>query len=165
LIWSFYGLIFTLLAWRFLYQRGYVSEFIVALVVCSALTVYQWNQFVRRTYGQRVEKKAQLALEKVILGSRNALISQGVALPYGGDADAVIYLDGVKFNIEIKSLESPKKVTSKHVEQARKAGNTLFSIPIIWLPRAKCSEAREKSGIRIFAGDARSMMKYLASIK
>lgn len=165
LIWSFYGLVFVWLAWRFLFQRGHVSEFIVALVACSGLTVYQWKQFVRRSYGQRVEKKALKALEKVVLGTGDASIAQSVALSYGGDADAVVVLSGVKFNIEIKSIESPSKVTAKHAAQARKAGNALFSIPVIWLPRAYTNESRQKNDVRILAGDAKALVKHLESIK
>lgn len=162
---SFYGLVAIGLSFHFLFQRGYTREFLVALAVCSAFTVYQWKQFIRRSYGQRVEKKALKALDRVIVSKGEASMVGGVLLPYGGDADAVVVISGVKFNIEIKSIESPSKVTAKHAAQARKAGNALFSIPVIWLPRAHTNESREKNDVRILAGDAKSLVKYMESVK
>ena len=162
---AFYGVVTIGMAWHFLFQRGRTGAFAVALSICALFTVYQWKQFVRRTYGQRVEKKAIEALGKMILAKKDGQITSGVALPYGGDADAVVVLHGVKFNIEIKAIESPQKVTKKHAVQAAKAGDALFSMPVIWLPRAPSNESREKYGVRVFAGDAKSLTRFLESLK
>lgn len=160
-----YGFFAILIAHHFLYQRGHIGAFAIALAICATFTVYQWNQFIRRSYGQRVEKKAIKELENGLQRVEYASISAGVMLPFGGDADAVVVIDGVKFNIEIKSIKSPQKITTRHISQARKAGNALFSIPVIWLPRALNREAREKDSVRIFAGDAKAFVKYMRAIK
>lgn len=165
LVLAIYGFVTILIAYHFLYRRGHLGGFAVALAVCGLFTVYQWKQFIRRAYGQRVESRAIKALEKALSRVDGTAIEKGVMLPFGGDADAVVEIAGVKFNIEIKSITSPQKITIQNTTQARKAGGVLFSIPVVWLPRAKSREAREKNDVRIFAGDAKSLVKYLRAIK
>ena len=120
---------------------------------------------MRRTWGKRVEVQALILLSKITSGRANASLLQSVPLPYGGDADAVLILDGVKYVIEIKSIEQPRKITKAHLAQAAKAGHCLYAIPVVWLPMAKTNEARETSGVHIFGGQAKSLVKFLETLK
>lgn len=92
-------------------------------------------------------------------------MSSGVKLPYGGDADAVVILDGVRFNLEVKSIENPRKVTAGHAKQAQKAGEALMSIPVIWLPGSKRKEAREQRGVHVVAGNSKDLIKFLRTLR
>jgi hypothetical protein len=165
LIWTFYGLVLLVMAWHFLFSRGHLQAFLIALALCSGFTVWHWSQFVRRTWGKRVEVQALILLSKITSGRANASLLQSVPLPYGGDADAVLILDGVKYVIEIKSIEQPRKVTKSHLAQAAKAGHCLYAIPVVWLPMAKTNEARETSGVHIFGGQAKSLVRFLETLK
>lgn len=165
LILAGYGVLTLGLAYHFLLKRGHEYEFMGALAVAGGFTVYQWKQYVRRSYGKRIESKAVAALSKAIARIEDSSVAAGVLLSGGGDADAVLVLRGVRFNIEIKAIESPGKVTAKHAAQAMKAGAELFSIPVIWLPCDQVAQAREKKGVRVFSGDAQSLVKYLGKLK
>lgn len=165
LIWSFYGLLSLGMAWHFLWLRGHLLAFLIAMAFCSAFTVWHWSQFMRRTWGQRVEAKALAELSKLMAKRAQTTLMQGVPLPYGGDADAVLVLDGVKFALEIKSIEQPRQVSKAHVAQAAKAGHCLYAIPVVWLPRAKSNEARHSGGVQIFGGQAKSLVKFLEQLK
>lgn len=164
LIMAFYGAIAVWFAFHFLLQRGYTGSFVVALTVCGGFTYYQWDQFSKRTYGQRVERLAIKDLLKEIGRVNGAAMDASVALRSGGDADAVVTIYGKKFNVEIKSIESHKKVTAKHAAQARRAGSDLSSTPIIWLPRAKINANNAVKDVDVCAGNAKCLVKLMDSI-
>lgn len=69
LVLAIYGFVTILIAYHFLYRRGHLGGFAVALAVCGVFTVYQWKQFIRRSYGQRVEERAVKALEKALVAA------------------------------------------------------------------------------------------------
>lgn len=165
LIWTFYGLVLLGMAWHFLFSRGHLQAFLIALALCGGFTVWHWRQFVRRSWGKRVEVKALNQLSKITAGRANASLLQSVPLPYGGDADAVLIMDGVKYALEIKSIEQPRKVTKAHLAQAAKAGHCLYAIAVIWLPMAKINEARQTNGVHIFGGEAKSLVRFLEALK
>jgi hypothetical protein len=165
LIWTFYGLVVLVMAWHFLFTRGHLQAFLIAAALCSGFTVWHWSQFIRRSRGKRVEIQALVQLSKIVTGRTNASLIQSVPLPYGGDADAVLILSGVKFALEIKSIEQPRKVSKAHLVQARKAAHCLYAIPVVWLPMAKTNEARETNGVQIFGGQAKSLVKFLEQLK
>ena len=157
LIWSGYGLIALWMAWHFLYESGQTMPFAYTAAVVGVFTVWNWKQFMARTYGQSVEKKAVKALRKYF-GDK---LQTGVLLPGNGDIDAVLALQNQKFNIEIKSIQDVNKVTRKHAEQALAASNYLGSTPVIWLPAAQIRQIKDKDGVRVFAGTAKDFAKYL----
>jgi hypothetical protein len=165
LILAFYGAVTIGLAWYFLGSRGKTEEFLIAFALCSLFTVYQFKQFSRRYFGQRVEHNALKELQKLIDRDDTHHMQTNVPLPAGGDADALLSMDGIRFSLEIKSIESPDKVTSRHMDQAGNAGHQLSAIPVIWLPRAKRNQAREKRGVHIYAGNARSFVNYLERVR
>lgn len=160
-----YGLICAWMAYHFLFTRGHLVEFAGALAVCFVFIAYQWRQLSRRTWGQRVEVRAINELRTALDRIEGTAISSGVKLPYGGDADAVVILDGVRFNLEIKSIENPSKVTAGHAKQAQKAGEALMSIPVIWLPGSKRKEARQQRGVHVVAGNSKDLIKFLRMLR
>lgn len=164
LVLAVYGLVCAWMSYQFLFKGGHIQAFAATFSVCLLFTIYQWKQVTRRTWGQRVEGRAINELTKLIQRTDDAAITSGVMLPTGGDADALLVISGVRFNLEIKSIENPSKVTAAHTRQAQEAGRSLMSIPVIWLPRSKRKEAREKKGVHIIAGDAKDVVKVLRGI-
>lgn len=164
LVLAFYGLICCWMSYHFLFKTGQMLAFTVTFCLCLVFTIYQWQQVTRRTWGQRVEARAINELTKVVKRTDDSAISSGVMLPTGGDADALLVIRGIRFTVEIKSIENPAKVTAAHTRQVQQAGRALMSIPVIWLPRSKRKEAREKKGVHIIAGDARDLVKVLRGI-
>lgn len=157
LIWIFYGLVFTWLAWLFLFSNGYIGAFIAACSASMAFIVWNWKTFMARSHGQRVEARAVKALEKIV-GNR---LEKGLVLPGRGDIDAVVTLQDQRFNIEIKSIQSVAKVTAKHAQQCLAASHYLKTTPVIWLPDARFTQISQKNGVHIFAGNAKEFSKYL----
>ena len=164
LIWVFYGLVILAMAFYFLFQRGYVTEFLVAFALCSGFIVYQWKQFMRRSFGKRLETKALKRLEEALKHVEGSEFASSVLLPGQGDADAVVKLRGVKFNLEIKAIQDPQKVTKAHAKQAMNAARVLFTIPVVWLPSSKLCQGRDRHGVNVFCGDEKSLIRYLGSL-
>jgi hypothetical protein len=164
LVWSFYGFVAIVLAYRFLFLRDKTGAFFICLVACCFFIVFHWRRFKSRTHGVRLEKRAVADLRKVLNRINGATLEAGVMLYTGGDADAVVVLNGVKFNIEIKSVQSAQKITDKHITQVRRASILLNSVPVIWLPGGKDNYARDKNDTRIFIGDAGGLVKFLNDI-
>lgn len=165
LVWSFYALLALGLAWRFLFERGHLFAFVIASAFCCCFLLYHLNQYARRSHGKRVEHKAIKSLQKLISGRRQSQLTPGVPLPYGGDADALLVLDGVRFVVEIKAIENPQKVANAHLGQASKAANALYGVPVVWLPGSQVNQAREKNGVHIIAGHPKALIKYLERLK
>ena len=157
LIWSFYGIVFIWLAWRFLYQNDYIEAFLGAVVVSALMVTWQWKTFMARSHGQRVEREAIKALGKIV-GDK---LRSGVPLPGRGDIDAVLTLAEQTFNIEIKSIQDADRVTKKHADQALAASVYLSTTPVIWLPRAQVKQIKNKNGVRVFGGSAKDFAKFL----
>lgn len=165
LVLTAYGAISAWMAYHFLFTRGHLLEFVGAFSLCAIFIAYQWRQLTRRTWGQRVEGRAINDLRKLINRIEGSALSSGVMLPSGGDADVVVILEGVRFNVEIKSIETPRKVTAAHTKQAQQAGQALMSIPLIWLPGSKLKEARESRGVHVVAGNAKDLIKFMRTLK
>lgn len=165
LVLSAYGLVSAWMSWHFFYDKGDFSVFLMTFAACCGFSVWQWSNVVRRTHGQRTEARALQSLKKVIERRSGAAMQSSVALHSGGDADAVILLDRTRFNVEIKAIESTKRVTAKHAAQAGRAGAELRSIPVIWLPRAMSGFSAEKNHVAVICGDAQTLLKALESMK
>lgn len=164
LILAGYGLVALWMAYYFLLSRGYIIQFVVALFVGCLFVRWQWKQFVRRSHGQRVERSAVASLRKALSRIDGSSMDASVMLPNGGDADALVVLNGVRYNIEIKSFEEPRRVTSAHVKQAQQAASVLLSIPVIWLPTSKRNQARDLKDVRVVSGDVKALIKALEGL-
>ena len=165
LIMAFYGAIASYLCVYFLFRRGHTGLFFICLGICVFFTVYQWKQFSKRAYGQWIEKRAIASLRVALKKRDGVSITSSVMLKSGGDADAVVAFGLERFNIEIKAVENAKKITSKHLEQTARAAKELRTIPVIWLARSKTNDAVLKDGVWIISGGAKSLIKYMESIK
>lgn len=152
------------MSYHFLFARGHMLEFVIALAIGCLFVRWQWQQFVRRSHGQRVERSAVAQLCKTLSRIEGSSIDAPVMLPNGGDADALVVLNGVRYNIEIKSFEEPRRVTAAHVKQAQQAGAVLLSIPVIWLPTSKRNQARDLKDVRVVSGDVKALIKSLKGL-
>lgn len=173
LIWTLYGLVALLLAYVMLLRRGFHTEFTVVAALAALFVVWNWKNVVRRSHGQRVEKRALSDLGALLRRAGNGWLEQGVKLASGGDADGLVVLDGTRFNLEIKSVQSVARVSKAHAHQAGKAGQQLRSIPVIWLPDAAATSGRfwflgrstQVEGVEVVCGDASTLLKRLHRIK
>jgi len=155
--WAAYASVLVLAAWFALHKNGKQQEFLIIAVFGGVIIFANLQRMVARIHGQSVEKRAIKDLGKF---AKDELVAN-VPLPGRGDIDAVLKLRHGTFNIEIKSIQDPQKVTWKHVKQAKAASDYLQSTPVIWLPKCKSRTVTSKSGIKIFGGSARQLYSHL----
>ncbi|MFN5095812.1 MAG: hypothetical protein ACK5BY_02785 [Limnohabitans sp.] len=164
-MWAVYGVLALGLAWHFLFKRGHIGAFVLASALSCLFFLYHLKQYARRSHGKRLEQRAITSLQQLISGKSHSHLTPWVPLPYGGDADALVVLEGIRFVLEIKAIESPQKVTAGHVAQASKAASALYGIAIVWLPASKVTQVRQKAGVHIVAGSPKALLKYVERLK
>lgn len=152
----------------------------VALLFAGLFFAYRrWKSNYYRRYGKRVEKAA---IARVRL-PKNWVMVPNKPIPGLGDADIFICTPkGKRWNVEIKSYESAKKVSafsftkseivknSGHkfdrdpIAQVLNVAKRLDSNPVLWLPKAPDKRTfKTTSGVLVVQGGARKLERAIGA--
>lgn len=116
-----------------------------------------FKSFFARVHGQLVEHTAIKSLEKL----DKSRVTKNKPLPGRGDIDVIYKAKEDIYNIEIKSVQDPRKVTKKHIRQVLDASDYTRTLPVIWLPKAPNKMIVNRGGVTIICGNARQLVSYL----
>jgi hypothetical protein len=157
LVWLVMSPIYIWANHRFFFEKYPMVGLGIDVLFCL---VFLWSlrMLSARTFGQSVEKRA---LRKLVSHLGKDVVQTNVPLTNGGDADALIRNGHVNANIEIKSVTQISRIRRVHIEQARKAGRQLQSMPVVWLPRGIEEQGGEVSGVRVYSGGVRGLCRFL----
>lgn len=157
LAWIGYTLVVIFAGWFFLYQKGKHEEFIFLALLGGTIVVVNSKSFFARVHGQLVEHAAIKSLEKI----DKSRVTRNKPLPGRGDIDVIYKAKEDTYNIEIKSVQDPRKVTKKHIRQVLDASDYTRTLPVIWLPKAPNKMIVNRGGVTIICGNARQLVSYL----
>lgn len=155
--WALMSLVIIGAAYFALFRNNKINEFLLIAGIAFVSAIYNINNLFIRIHGQTVEKRSLKDLKKVA-GDR---LTQNVMIPGYGDADGILKFDSQTFNIEIKSIQNPKKVTAAHIIQVKAQAAYLKTTPVVWLPKSPTMVAAEKDGVKIYGCSAKELFKYL----